>query len=283
MTTALEYEAVETGHFGAVPTRRRDCPLCGRDNETAPPGRYSLPPWAVKQCSGCRFVYIDRAPLYGVLRSAMAWERTTKIEEQRRAELRPFSYPASKRTGFRKRLLPKRTMREYITARIGGGNLLDLGCGDGRALLDFPPAFTPFGIEISARLAAAAHAAFAERGGGAVNAACVEGLRQLPEGLFAAAALRSYLEHEAQPLPVLKGLRRVLAPGGFAVVKVPNYASLNRILMGRRWCGFRYPDHLNYFSPETLRVMAAEAGFTARFGLMGALPTSDNMWAVLSR
>ena len=53
--------------------------------------------------------------------------------------------------------------------------------------------------------------------------------------------------------------------------------------MGRRWCGFRYPDHLNYFSPNTLRAMANKAGFETSFGLTGCLPTSDNMWAVLTK
>jgi len=278
-----ECESVDTAHFGAVPVRRRYCPLCGRDNETVPASGYSYPPWAIKECSGCGFVYIDRAPLYEVQFTTMAWERTTKVEEQRRAEIRPISYRASKRTRFRKNLLPKRTMLDYIAARIEGGNVIDLGCGDGQAMLGFPPSFTPYGIEISAKLAASAHGAFAARGGYAINAACIEGLRQFPEKFFAAASLRSYLEHEADPLPVLTALQRVLTPGAFAIVKVPNYASLNRIVMGRRWCGFRYPDHLNYFTPDTLRAIAGKAGFETSFGLTGCLPTSDNMWAALTR
>jgi hypothetical protein len=53
--------------------------------------------------------------------------------------------------------------------------------------------------------------------------------------------------------------------------------------MGGRWCGFRYPEHLNYFTPETLRTMAAKAGFRISFGLAGRLPTSDNMWAALTK
>ena len=70
---------------------------------------------------------------------------------------------------------------------------------------------------------------------------------------------------------------------GIAVVKVPNYASLNRRVMGRNWCGFRWPDHLNYFTPKSLTAMAGATGFSCRFGMLGALPTSDNMWAVLQR
>ena len=278
-----QYAIIETEHFGAIEVRKRDCPLCGRDNDDMPESRYSHPPWAIKACRGCGFVYIDRAPHHRVQFDTMAWERTTKIEERRRAELRPISYKASKRTRFRKSLLPRKTMLGYIAGRIAGGNVLDLGCGEGAPMANFPPSFTPFGVEISANAAASAHRAFSARGGYVINQACVEALRQFPEGFFAAASLRSYLEHEADPLPVLENLHRVLMPGGFAIVKVPNYGSLNRVVMGRRWCGFRYPDHLNYFTPETLSVMAAKAGFRARFGLTGRLPTSDNMWGVLTK
>lgn len=282
-SAARSGETVETAHFGAIPVRKRCCPLCRRDNETTPASRYSHPPWTVRECARCGMVYIDRAPVHEVQFETMAWERTTKLEEHRRAELRPFSYRASKRTGFRKRILPKRTMRDYIAGRIAGGNVLDLGCGDGQAMTGFPASFVPFGIEISTRLAAGAEAAFAPRGGHAVNAPSIAGLEEFPNGFFVAASLRSYLEHEADPLPVLEGLQRVLTPGAFAVVKVPNYGSLNRRVMGRRWCGFRYPDHLNYFTPATLRAMAAKAGFATAFGFTGRLPTGDNMWAVLTK
>jgi SAM-dependent methyltransferase len=272
---------IETAHFGAIPIRHRDCPLCGRSNDGVPPSGYSHGPWTIRECEECGFVYIDSAPHYEVQFVTMAWERTTKLEERRRAEIRPISYKASKRTRFRMHILPKRTMVGYVTARIGSGNVLDLGCGDGQAMESFPASFTPYGIEISSAAALIADRVFRGRGGYAINAPCVEGLRRFPEGFFAAASLRSYLEHEADPLPVLENLRRVLAPGGFAVVKVPNYGSLNRWVMGARWCGFRYPDHLNYFTPKTLGTMATRAGFETRFGPTGRLPTSDNMWAVL--
>jgi len=276
-------ENIETIAFGTVAVRHRDCPLCGRDNRDAPPGRYSSDLWPVKDCGTCGFAYIDRAPKFEVQFETMAWERTTKVEELRRAQIRPFSYKASKRTRFRMHLLPRRTVLNCVMSRIDGGNVLDLGCGEGQAMASFPQSFTPFGIEISSKAAAIAEGAFRARGGYAINAACVDGLRRFPDEFFAAASLRSYLEHEAEPLPVLKNLWRTLAPGGFAVVKVPNYASLNRRLMGKRWCGFRYPDHLNYFTPSTLRRMADQAGFTTTFGPTGRLPTSDNMWAILAK
>lgn len=274
---------VETEHFGTIPIRHRDCPLCGHNNDGVIPSRYSLEPWIIKKCTSCDFVYIDSAPQYEVQFTTMAWERTTKVEEERRAKIRPISYKASKRTRFRMHILPKQTMLHYISARISSGNILDLGCGDGGPLASFPPSYVPFGIEISTEAAALADRTFRTRGGYAINSSCINGLQQFHENFFAAATLRSYLEHEAEPKQVLENLQRVLAPSGFAVVKVPNYGSLNRRIMGRRWCGFRYPDHLNYFTPKTLRAMASKGGFRCSFGLTGRLPTSDNMWAVLTK
>jgi SAM-dependent methyltransferase len=275
---------IDVEHFGKISVYHRTCPSCGRDNDDVAPSRYSHAPWSIKECDACGFVYIDSAPRYEVQVDTMAWERTTKVEEARRAEIRPISYKVSKFTRFRMHVLPKRTMLGFIeTAVPGGGNVVDLGCGDGHAMAGFPAQFTPFGIEISAELARAADRFFRARGGAALNAPCVEGLRGFPKNFFVAASLRSYLEHEAEPLAVLYGLRDALKPEGLAVVKVPNYGAINRLVMGRRWCGFRYPDHLNYFTPKTLSAMADKAGFTTSFGPTGRLPTSDNMWAVLKK
>lgn len=275
---------VATDHFGSVTVADRLCPLCGRDNAAAPPHRYSVDPWTVKQCPGCAFVYIDKAPVYAAQSVQMAWERTTRIEEQRRAALRPLTYRISKTTRLRLRLLPRRTIDALIAAHApAGGNILDLGCGNGGSFRRVPLGYRLFGIEISAELATAADDFFRARGGYALHAPSLDGLGTFPDGFFAAVTLRSYLEHEARPLPVLREVARVLAPRGVAIVKVPNYASLNRRVMGRKWCGFRYPDHLNYFTPKTLCNLAGKSGLVARFGLTGRLPTSDNMWAVLRR
>jgi SAM-dependent methyltransferase len=119
--------------------------------------------------------------------------------------------------------------------------------------------------------------------GGAVNAPSLLGLRTFPADYFEAAVMRSYLEHELEPLGVLKEVYRVLKPGGIAVVKVPNFGSVNRRVMGRKWCGFRYPDHLNYFTRSSLRKFAGACGFIIKFSFLGSLPTSDNMWAVLTK
>jgi SAM-dependent methyltransferase len=274
---------LDGGASGKIAIVHRACPLCGHDNAAGPASRYSHAAWEVKDCARCGFVYIEKAPDYEALFSEMAWERTTKIEDRRRAEIRPFSYGFSKKTRARMRILPRNKMHLLVEAHARPGNVIDLGCGDGMAMADLSADFVPFGVEISTHLAASAKQVFDARGGRAINAPSLEGLKEFPDAFFTAASLRSYLEHEMKPLPVLRELHRTLAPGGVAIVKVPNYGSLNRMVMGRKWCGFRYPDHLNYFTPGTLSAMAERCGYRVWFGLTFRLPTSDNMYAVLTK
>jgi len=261
----------------------RYCPACG-DGTTARPERTDTPAeWPLVRCGSCGFVYLARAPDYSALFTTMAWERTTRIEERRRAETRPYFYRLSRMTRWRMAVLPRTGLVDQIVRHARPGNVVDLGCGDGGQLDGLPEQYVPYGIEISTGIARRAHEKFSARGGQVINNSVLAGLGRFADGYFSAAVLRSYLEHELQPRAVLEALRPRLAPGGIALVKVPNYASLNRRVMGRRWCGFRFPDHLNYFTPAALRAMGEGCGYRVEFGLTGRAPTNDNMHAMLTR
>lgn len=68
------------------------------------------------------------------------------------------------------------------------------------------------------------------------------------------------------------------------MIKVPNYASLNRHMRGARWCGFRWPEHVNYFTPRTLRMISDRAGLkVVRMNFFDRFPFSDSLYAVLAR
>ena len=69
------------------------------------------------------------------------------------------------------------------------------------------------------------------------------------------------LEHLADPGRFLAKAATLLRPGGYCFVLVPNMQSLAVRLLGPR---YRYvmPEHLNYFTEDTLRRLAArESGF----------------------
>jgi len=268
--------AVQTQPNGALsPVQHRDCPLCGQDNNDQLELECSSGTWTVRECATCGFVYLDKlahADVYAEVADA-----------ERRAALQPWMHKLSKLTRKRLNLFGRKSLPIMVEVWAKPGPVLDLACGDGTHLDDMSPAFTPYGVEPQTLLAKAADQRFSIDGGACINASVLDGLTGLPDDGFAAVTARSYLHREAQPLAVLRELNRVLVPGGVAIIKVPNYGSINRQVMGRKWCGFRYPDHLNYFTPKSLKKMGEKAGFTAHYGLTYTLPTSDNMYVVFKK
>lgn len=259
----------------------RVCPACGRDNRNAPASRYTHPEWPLKHCLGCGFTYIETAPVYEELTSDYAWEKNYAETHTERTRKHPLMMALSQRTRWRTHLLGRRQVVEDAV-RLGRGRpVLDVGCGKGDYLVRLPDGVGAYGIEISRAEAGAARRQLEPRGGVVICAPAVEGLQEMPPDLIGCAILRAYLEHEARPAEVLRELHRVLVPGGAAIVKVPNYGSLNRMVMGRRWCGFRFPDHLNYFDPRSLlRMFRANHFHRFRFRFLDRLPVNDNMWLV---
>ena len=229
------HSQLESADFGTINVVERNCPHCGRDNADRPANRYSHSVWKIRDCADCGFVYIDRSPVYEALKSEMAWEKTTLIEEKRRADIRPISYKFSKLTRARMHLFPRTKMPDLVDSHALPGRVVDLGCGAGDQLRGLDDRFIPFGIEISDQLAAAGNAYFGERGGQVICAPSLDGLQAVEDNFFSAATLRSYLEHETHPQEVLQELHRTLIPDGVAIIKVPNYGAINRMIMGRKW------------------------------------------------
>jgi predicted SAM-dependent methyltransferase len=82
---------------------------------------------------------------------------------------------------------------------------------------------------------------------------------------------------------VLRGAHRALKDTGALFIRVPNYGSLNRKVIGPKWCGFRYPDHVNYFTLGTLRDTVARAGFRAQLVNTVTQPIDDNISVLLRK
>ncbi len=140
----------------------------------------------------------------------------------------------------------------------------------------------PYGVEISARLAAQSNQLALARGGYVIEGPAASALSLFSSSFFDGIVMRCYLEHETQPAKVLRVSSRILRQGGVLIVKVPNFDCWNRRAVRRaRWCGFRFPDHVNYFTPRSLADLIRSHGFEiARFRLSDRLPTGDNMWLV---
>lgn len=264
----------------------RNCPNCGTDNSAASALEYSWQGWILKGCSSCGFVYLENPPGYEALVTDFAWERNHGDRGERMRRHYPLSYHLSRYwTPIRRWLIRKPDkVASRVKAAFPPGPVVDIGCGTGDQLARLPDAYEPLGVEISAELARRAEERLADRGGKVLAMSAVEGLAAITPGTVSGILMRSFLEHEEQPAELLARAWAALRPGGATIIKVPNYASINRRVMGPRWCGFRFPGHVNYFTPQSLRDMVEAAGFRVeRFGLFDRFYLSDNMWMVASK
>jgi 2-polyprenyl-3-methyl-5-hydroxy-6-metoxy-1,4-benzoquinol methylase len=269
---------LKAGQSGADFSAVRACPACA-----ARSGRhlsaYDRDHWRIVDCGVCDFVYLENPPGYDALVDDFAWEKTYDAEAEYRRRTRPVTTWLSRALRFRFALFGRSVDR--VARLMGGGRVLDIGCGAGN------PAFMrgciPYGIEISRALFKLADASMRAHGGRAVHAPAVEGLQAFEDDMFDGVIMHSYLEHEERPLEVLSGVARVLKRAGKAYVRVPNFGSINRRVTGAKWCGFRYPDHVNYFTVDSLAAMAARAGLTLKLVNRLTVSVDDNIKAVLTK
>jgi SAM-dependent methyltransferase len=277
---------------------KRVSPLLERETPTTQLHDVAPPPWVLRRCDESGLVFLENPPGYESLQSELAWEVTWQREADKRAADEPALYAmstAAKR--FRHRVLKRNKVADLATALVRASasaevRMLDLGCGEGQLLgqvMDRLPEAVrrrcrPYGVEISNELARRSQAALAPYGGRCVHASALQGLASFEAGFFDLIVMSSFLEHEIQPLPLLREAARTLGDAGRVLIKVPNYASWNRRLRGARWCGYRWPDHVNYFTPQTLTAAAATAGLQVqRMNLLDRFPLSDSLYAVLRK
>jgi hypothetical protein len=103
---------------------------------------------------------------------------------------------------------------------------------------------------------------------------CAAGLRQrsqvifeiplesfVPSKRYHLITLFDVLEH----LPDINGdfskLNSMLDKNGIIALVTPNFASMQRRIFGRRWFQFKPREHLYYFTPKRLRLLAEKHGF----------------------
>jgi SAM-dependent methyltransferase len=233
------------------------CPACrsasrtplfvARDTEYEIPGAFP-----VSRCSECGLVYLSRAPSPAEL-----------------SRFYPENYGAYQDSnGWAKRVVWKmlaffvlRSPAAYYNIPIDappnpGARVLEIGMGSGIAgEILAAKGWTVIGCDFSR----AATARGASRG-----LQCVRGnADHLPfkNGSFEAVFASHVIEHTYDPAAVLTRIREILAPGGRLLLSVPNFDSLDRVIIGPEWfAGLSAPRHLVHFTPTTLTQMLANSG-----------------------
>jgi SAM-dependent methyltransferase len=101
-------------------------------------------------------------------------------------------------------------------------------------------------------------------------------VEDLPSASFGALTAIHVLEHldDEVAASTLATWRRVLRPGGRALVVMPDPAGRGHRLAGERWMGFADPTHIN------LKPHAAWRDFLAAHGFAVEREGSDGLWNV---
>lgn len=243
-------------------SRFRACPLC---NSRKSAWLLSLaqkdptaPATCLRRCKQCKMVFLDR-PCEAVAENGYYHKHLAR---------RMQAMPGREELDLEyRRQLP--ALNETL-ARVGQqakrsqpGRVLDAGCGSGFLLRRFQEqGWKTRGIDLDADCVAVCREIYG------LDVSC-ESIDKLEEDQsFDCIVLTDALEHFAHPLPALRTLRRLLAPGGRLLIKAPNW-NIGRFYVWTCKDKARFPsnlhiywEHLNYFSPATLRQAFQAAGYT---------------------
>lgn len=155
------------------------------------------------------------------------------------------------------RELMARQRLEDLKRFVAGGQLLEVGCSTGEMLQAALGSFATIGVEAdqaSSRVAIS-------RGVSCFNGTLAEA--NFPDAYFDVAALYHVIEHVPSPRAEFGELHRIIKPGGWLVIETPDIASIWFRLLGARWRQF-IPDHIFFFTPQTIARMCEECGFEIR-------------------
>src|SRR2546422_208753 len=201
----------------------------------------------VLRCAHCGLVYVNPLPGERELRSLYL--------DYDVGESDPAF--ASQVAGTRKARAPVFSeILDAIVAHGARGRLLDVGCSFGFLLsMAKERGFEPCGVDLSLNAARYAR----DQLGLPVHHGTLFDA-SFPDGAFDVVTMVGVFEHLPNPLETLGETSRVLRPGGFLVVQVPN-ANFN-LLRGRmRPSWFYIGTHLTNFPPRTLAMTLEMAGF----------------------
>lgn len=155
----------------------------------------------------------------------------------------------------------RRTWRRLLDEVAPGGRpgrLLEVGCGEGRFLRAAADlGWQAVGVEILPAMVRVAREDGLDARTGDLAAA------GFPAGGFDAVYMNEVIEHVVDPVGLMREVRRVLRPGGVAVVRTGNARSWSARWRGERWSYYRFcpHGHIRFFGPGAMRALAGAAGF----------------------
>lgn len=149
-----------------------------------------------------------------------------------------------------------RILEQYVPA---GATLLEVGCAYGYFLDQAQATFRCVGIEVAEAAAAACR-----RRGHDVRTGTVTRQSLQDIGPLDAVVMLDVIEHLDQPRSALMLLREVMKPGATVLISTGDVSSLMARLMRSRWRLMTPPQHLSYFSRDSITQLLESCGLQVR-------------------
>ena len=202
--------------------------------------------YGIRKCDKCSFVFLSPRPIESSMHEIYSSETYysgdgsgySSYDEQEKSLLMTY----------------KKLLKKLNTLDLEKGNLLEIGCGYGY-FLDLASA--EFASARGTELAPHAIQIAQDKGHG-VEKSTLSDLETNER--FDLIANIQVLEHLYDPIDSLKKMQSLLRPNGLILTVTPNYNSVLRTLLGKKWPSYKIPEHINYFTKATLEKAHIEAG-----------------------
>jgi 2-polyprenyl-3-methyl-5-hydroxy-6-metoxy-1,4-benzoquinol methylase len=148
-----------------------------------------------------------------------------------------------------------RTLIDRLRRIVPSGRLLEIGSAYGFFLLEASAHYEVHGVEIADDAAALARARGLDVRTGSLTRQMLEEV-----GPVDVIVMLDVIEHLEDPKATLCRCGEFLRPGGAMVLTTPDFASALARISGKHWRNMTPPQHLWYFTPDSLDKMAAAAG-----------------------
>ena len=222
-----------------------NCPLCQANH---PQNKYKIDSWNIVKCKNCDFIYVN-----------------PRLEKNELLNIYSSNYFDNDTVGYvhyrESRELRTKNFRRWVDDALPYYNVavpcnaLDIGCAAGYCLEVFKSKdWNAFGVELDRE-----YADLLKQSGNRIYNAPLLDISF--EERYDIITMFDVIEHLADLQENFAKLHSILNDNGSIVMITPDYNSLQRKLLGKKWFQFKPIEHINYFSLAAIEKLAAKTGF----------------------